>query len=72
MTKQNFKNAVGGFILGSGLLYLFTCTFVKIPKENQRNADTGLIAVIQLITMVAAASYRTNNTEVDKGKSGES
>jgi hypothetical protein len=66
MNRQQLKTVVALLLLVTSMAFIYCVTFVPIPKENQRNADTGIIAVIGLMTMVAGSFFRTISNDNDK------
>lgn len=68
----DFRNALGivSIILGFG--YVFAITFVTIPEQNQRFADTVLGVVISMVlTTVYNYFFGSSKGSADKQKTLE-
>jgi len=62
--NQRFVAALVFAVISSA--YIFGVTFAPIPKANQRNADTGIIAFVGLNALVAGWFFRTMTSDNDK------
>lgn len=47
--NTDFRNILGLVSIGLGFLYVFLITFLEVPEQNQRFADTVLGVVISMV-----------------------
>ncbi len=63
MNKANQRFIAALALVAISSAYIFGVTFAPIPKANQRNADTGIIAFVGLNALVAGWFFRTMTSE---------
>lgn len=70
--KVDFRNVLGILSIILGFAYIFLITFVEIPEQNQRYADTVLGVIISMVlTTVYNYFFGSSKGSTDKQKTIE-